>query len=278
VQREKLRSGGYGAAYLCPSRPEELPILQRAVHEDPYANFALGNLLAHFGRVDEAISRWEKGVATAPAFGGRFRNLPFAIWKWKNDLKTAADMYRHMLAVYGEFPEQVLYRDFAEILMAAGKRPEAIRLIETMPTNKPRRSEITIMLAQAYLDEKRYDDAVKLLESTPYFVNWEGQDITWRLFNRAHVGRGQERMEKKDYAAALQDFEAALTYPPNLNVGRSNTPEESPALYWKGKALAALKRPDDARAAWKQGAALPEGSGEQARYRKLCQEQLKGTD
>jgi tetratricopeptide (TPR) repeat protein len=273
--KERSALGGYGAAYIFPSRPEELAILQYAVKHGSYANFALGNLLAHFGRVDEAISHWEKGVMAAPAFGRRYRNLPLALWKWKNDLKAAEDYYSDMYRVYGRILDQTLYRDLAEILIARGKRPDAIKLLEAMPSDKPRRSEITIMLAQAYLDEQRYDDAIKLLESTPHFVNWEGQDITWRIFNQAHVKRGQQRMEKKEYEAALQDFAAALTYPANLNVGRSNKPEESPALYWKGKALAALKRPDDARAAWKQGAELPEGSAEQNRHRQLCKEALE---
>jgi len=270
--KERSALGGYGAADTYPSRPEELAILQHVVKSDPYANFAVGNLLAHFGRVDDAISHWEKGVAAAPSFGRRYRNLPLALWKWKNDLQTAEDYYLDMYRVYGRVLDQTLYRDLAEILIARGKRPEAIKLLEAMPSDKPRRSEITIMLTQAYLDEQRYDDAIKLLKSTPYFVNWEGQDITWRIFNQAHVKRGQQRMEKKEYETALQDFTAALTYPANLGVGRTNRPEESAALYWKGKALAALNRADDARAAWKQGAELPEGSAEQNRHRQLCKE------
>jgi tetratricopeptide (TPR) repeat protein len=129
-------------------------------------------------------------------------------------------------------------------------------------------------LAQAYLDEERYDDAIKLLESTPYFVNWEGQDVTWALFNQAHVKRGERHLDKKHYEAALADFQAALTYPANLNVGRSNRPQESHALYGKGKALIGLRRVDEARAAWQQGAALPDGAAEQDRYRRLCKEAL----
>jgi predicted negative regulator of RcsB-dependent stress response len=72
----------------------------------------------------------------------------------------------------------------------------------------------------------------------------------------------------------LQDFEAALTYPENIGVGRSNKPREAPAQYWRGKALQALGRSEQARAAWKQGAALPESSGEQNEYRELCQKAL----
>ena len=84
------------------------------------------------------------------------------------------------------------------------------------------------MLAQAYRDEHRDADCIKLLESTPYFVNWEGQDLPWRLYNQAHLERGRGLLDHGHAQAALADFEAALRYPANLNVGRPDKPEEAP--------------------------------------------------
>jgi tetratricopeptide (TPR) repeat protein len=159
-----------------------------------------------------------------------------------------------------------------------------------MPLTGVRRGEITVLLAQAYVDERRYDDCLGLLEATPYFVNWEGQDATWRLFNWAHVERGRQRLEHGDAAGAAADFQAALTYPANLNVGRSNRPEEAPAEYWLGKALAALGRPDEARAAWKRGAEGPPRADpdptlggtdlphQQNEYRQKCRQALAGNN
>jgi tetratricopeptide (TPR) repeat protein len=261
------------------SRPEEVAVLQLAVanRRDATAHLQLGNVLAGLGRVEEAIAQWQKatesGVAPGPGLAA-LRNLALASWKWDRDLEKAAGLYRRALGVPPQ--DQTLYRDLAEILLAAGKRPEAIQVLQSVPTDKPRRSEITIALAQAYLEEERYDDTIKLLDSTPNFVNWEGQDVTWRIFNRAHIRRGRQHFEKQEHEAALTDFSAALSYPANLNVGRSNRPEESPALYWKGKALEALGRRDEARAAWQQGASLPEGSGEQSRSKELCSKALAG--
>ena len=131
------------------------------------------------------------------------------------------------------------------------------------------------MLAQAYEDQRQYDQVISLLESTPYFVNWEGQTITWDIFHRAHVKRGQNRFEAKDFAGALKDFEAALTYPDNIGVGRPNRPLEADAQYWKGKTLQGLGRVEEAKAAWKEGAAGPEGRGEQSKYRQLCRSALE---
>ncbi len=143
-----------------------------------------------------------------------------------------------------------------------------------MPLSGMRRAEITVLLAQSYVAESRWEDCIQLLEATPYFVNWEGQDVTWRLFNRAHVERGRQRLQQGDAAAALTDFEAALTYPANLNVGRSNKPEEAPAQYWRGRALAALDRREEARAAWQAGLAGADVQGEQNEYREKCREAL----
>lgn len=270
------------------SRPEELAILRWAVGQnpaDPLARLQLGCLLAHLGRLDEATPQWQKaaelgGSASAGTPGATpaakmgaiaWRNLGLAAAA-RNDLAAAEQCYRK--AISCRPGDQTLYRDLAEILVAAGRRPEAIRLLETMPLEGVRRAEITVMLAQAYVDEKRYEDCIQLLESTPYFVNWEGQDITWRLFNRAHIERGKQRLAKGDARGALADFEAALTYPPNLNVGRSNKPQEAPAQYWRGKALAALGRLAEARAAWQAGANGADIPGIQNEYRQKCREAL----
>ena len=146
--------------------------------------------------------------------------------------------------------DQTLYRDLAEILIAAGRRPEAIKLLETMPFENVRRAEIIIILVQAYFDKNRFDETLDLLESTPYFVNCEGQDITWVLFNRAHVARGLKSLESATLEAALKEFETTLTYPENLGVGRPHRPQEAVAEYWRGKALEALGRTEEAEAAW----------------------------
>jgi tetratricopeptide (TPR) repeat protein len=279
AQQYLQRAAKIDKDFVFPSRPEEVEILRYAVQKNPgdaNAHLHLGNLYANLGRLDEAVQEWEKCVSLTPTKSMAFRNLGLFAGA-KGDLAKAESLYRKAAAARPS--DQTLWRDLAELLLAAGKRPEAIRVMETMPVGKMRRAEITIALTQAYCDEKRWDDAVKVLESTPYFVNWEGQDVTWRLFNKAHVERGRQRFDKKDYQAALKDFEAALTYPANLNVGRSNRPPEAQAQYWRGRALQALGRLPEARAAWKEGAAGAgggRGSQGQSEYRELCRKAMEG--
>jgi len=262
--------------YVFPSRAEALPVLKYAVEQNPddaYAQLHLGNLLGNFGRLPEAARHWRRAGELNPSLSIAFRNLGLYAWAVEDELIKAENLYRKAIAARPK--DQTLYRDLADILLAANKRTEAIRVLESTPFQVLRRADVIIMLAQAYFDEKMYTQAIDLLESTPYFVNWEGQTITWELFSKAHLQRGQKRFENKDFAGALQDFEAALTYPENIGVGRSNKPQEAAAQYWRGRALQALGRLEEARLAWREGATGPEGSNQQNKYRQLCQEALK---
>jgi len=262
--------------FAFPSRPEELEVLRYAVQESPNdacAHLHLGNLYAHLGRSTEAVDHWQKAADLNKALSVAYRNLGLYAWGPGNDLAQAEQFYRK--AIDARPTDQTLYRDLAEVLMADSKRPEAIKLLESVPSEGLRRADIIIMLARAYEDEQRHDGTIKLLESTPYFVNWEGQSITWNLFHGAHMKRGQNRFDAKDFAGALKDFEAALTYPDNIGVGRSDRPQEAAAQYWRGKSLQALGRSEEAKSAWKEGAAGLEGRGEQNKYRQLCQEALR---
>jgi len=278
AQEHLRRAAEIRRDFVFPSRPQTVAVLQYAVGKNPrdaMAHYHLGNLLGGLGRLDEAAEHWRNAVELDASLSVAWRNLGLLAAANEGDLPKAASFYRKAIGARPE--DQTLYRDLAQILIADEKRPEAIALLEKMPFEGIRRADVIIMLAEAYVEQQRHTDCIDLLESTPYFVNWEGQDITRVLFVKAHMARGRQRFEKKAYREALEDFEAALTYPKNLGVGRSNRPEDSPAFYWKGKTLQALGQLDRARAAWKAGAALSDGSPEQTRHRKLCREAADGS-
>jgi tetratricopeptide (TPR) repeat protein len=261
--------------FIFPSRPEEVAVFEYAVKNNPddaHAHLHLGNLYSHLDRQDEAVRHWSRAIELDSSLSVAFRNLGLHAWAVEEDLPKAEEIYRKAVAARSK--DQTLYRDLADILLAAKRRPDAIKVLESTPYEKIRRADIIIMLAQMYLDEQQYTDAIDLLESTPYFVNWEGQTITWDLFHKAHVERGRQRFVDEDFAGALRDFEASLTYPKNIGVGRSNRPQEASAQYWRGKALQALGRLDEARSAWKEGAAGHKGPGKQNEHIELCKEAL----
>ncbi len=273
------RAAGTYKDYVFASRPEAVEVLKYAIRknpEDALAHLHIGNLYAHLGRVSEAAEHWGKAVELNRSLSVAYRNLGLYAWAAEDDLPKAEGLYKK--AIEARSNDQTLYRDLAEILLAQDRRGDAIKLLESTPFDKLRRADIIAMLAQAYLDEEQYTNAIDLLESTPYFVNWEGQTITWDMFHKAHMKHGMERFEDEDFTAALQDFEAALTYPENIGVGRSNKPQEAAAQYWRGKALQAIGRTTEAKSAWKLGAAGAEGSDEQNKHRQLCSTALSETE
>ena len=260
------------------SRPEEVKMLKEALRNNPsdaQAELQLGCLLANLGRVDEAKVAWDRASKLDPQQSIAWRNLGLTAAA-DNQLPKARTFFRQAIAARPN--DQTLYRDLAELLLASDRCADAIKLLETMPLEGTRRAEITVMLAQAYVDQQRYEDCIELLDSTPYFVNWEGQDVTWRLFHRSHIERGRQRLKDDDASGALVDFETALTYPSNLNVGRSNKPEEARAQYWQGKALAALGRTDEAQTVWRAGALGADVAGQQNQFREACRKALAGED
>ncbi len=260
-----------------PSRPQAVDVFRCVLErqpEDAYAHLCVGNLYAHLGRLDEAVVHWEKAAELDSSLSIAFRNLGLYSQVIEQDLAKAAERYRKAIAARPR--DQTFYRDLAEILAADDKPDAAIELLESLPAEPVHRADVILTLAELYVDTERFPDAIDLLESTAYFVNREGGSLPWELFNRAHLGRGRQLLRSDELEAALQDFETALTYPENLGVGRSMDHERAAAHYWRGKALAALGRPGDARAAWQTGAAEHEGSEEQNEYREKCRAALSG--
>lgn len=121
--------------------------------QDPF--YQLGNLLGNFGRLDEAADNWKKTVELNPSMSIPWRNLGWYNWVLKNNHTQSELCFRN--AIKSRPYDQTLYRDLAGVLIDDGKRPGAISLLEKMAFKGMRRSDIIIDLAQAYLDEARYD-------------------------------------------------------------------------------------------------------------------------
>jgi len=262
--------------FILASRPETVQVLEYAVKQNPddaLALYQLGNLSGNSGRLDEAARNWNKAVQLNPGMSIPWRNLGWYHWAVKKDHVQSELCFRN--AIKARPDDQTLYRDLAGILTDGGKRPEAIALLEGMPVKGMRRSDIIIDLAQAYLDEGRFDESINLLMSTPYFVNWEGSSITWNIFSKAHIRKGIDLFAQKKYKDALSHFEASLTFPENLGVGKSARNEEAEAWFWKGKTLIALNKPSEALQAWQNGSFTPSDPGRENIYRNMCKALLK---
>jgi tetratricopeptide (TPR) repeat protein len=267
-------AGKIAVDYVFPSRTETIAVLLFGIEEfpeDARAHLYLGNLYAGLGRLEEAVPRWEKATALDSNLSVAHRNLGLFHWKKHEDLARAAERYEKAIAARPS--DQVLYRDLAQIRVAQNRPADAIDLLENVPTKTRRRADLTVLLARTYIETERYSDAIDLLV-TATFSNWEGDRDVWALFSRAHIERGIQKLDGGRAEPALEDFSRALTYPENLNVGRSSKPQEARALYWKGKALATLGRSAEATAAWQEGSEGAPGDEEQNEHITKCREEL----
>jgi len=274
------------ADYVFPSRPEMIAVLRHAISENPddaRANAYLGNLYAGLGRLDEAEQAWRRAVELDDARSVAARNLGLLAWKRDVDLSAAANWHR--VAMTARPDDQTLHRDLARILIEQGEAGEAIMVLESLSADEFRRPDVVVLLADTYANVGRFDDAIALLEATT-FNNREGVRDTWEIFSGAHIERGIEHFERgaaapagedsnAAFEAALADFDAAVTYPDNLNAGRPHEPLEARAEYWRGMALEAAGATEQARQAWQSCAAGVRGGPQQQEHIRLCEAKLR---
>ena len=92
----------------------------------------------------------------------------------------------------------------------------------------------------------RYDKAIKTL-TTHHFNKWEGGGGIHDVYVDAFLLRGKQKLDERKYASAMDDFNAALEYPENLEVGKPEF-DEKVLRIWYVIAIAAEKLGDTEKA------------------------------
>ena len=242
------------AEYVFPDRTEELAIFEYAATSCPeVAIFHLlyGYVLAATERMEDAVVQWNKAVELDSALSAGWRLLALDAWKTKDNAEAALPLLDKAIAARAD--DQILYHDKAILLEKTGRRTDGIALIENMPHTLDVRYDICLWLAQAYVDEKRYDDCIELLTEAR-FSNWEGNTKPHDIFVEALMARGIIAFEEERYQDALGDFDRALTFPENLEVGARYELTDAKTRYWIGRVNQTLGNLDKTREAWKIGA------------------------
>lgn len=234
-----------------PSRVDSLAVLHFATTENPDDAVAwelLGNLYAGLGRIVEAGAAWQRAAALSPTTAAARRSLGLLAARLEAD-DAAAE--RWLIEAAAAAPhDQVVSLDLARVQLRRGDAAAAAQTLESASTLNGRRTDVVVLQAHAYVQLRRFEDALTLL-LTSSFSNREGDQGARAVFVQAHLQRAEERLAAGDAAGALADFEAALTYPIELNVGRPYRPREAAAQEGRARALQALGRAPEARDAWR---------------------------
>jgi tetratricopeptide (TPR) repeat protein len=244
--------------YVFPFQNEAIDVLRAAMKANPQdaqAPYYLGNLLFD-SQPDEAIALWQASAALDPSNAIVHRNLGVA-WSHRKSGNSLDKAIAQMeLAVSLPHKYAMHFTELDEMYEAEGAAPEKrLALLEDNREVVAQRDDALAREINLLVAMGKFDEAISLLGSKEFSV-WEGGSLSvaddWA---DAHVLRGRQHLQDKQYQEAIADFKAALEPPSNLpSEDRIN--REPEADYWIGMAYQALGDADQAKQYWQKSAAV----------------------
>ncbi|HUU28938.1 MAG TPA: DUF5107 domain-containing protein [archaeon] len=242
--------------YVFPYRFESIDVLSRALRKNPgdsRAHYYLGNLLFD-SQPEKAIEEWEKSRDLDGTFPIVHRNLGLAYARVRKNIPEAISALETAVSLNKEDPR--FYLELDQLYERGGESPQKrLTLLEKNHETVSRRDDALAREIVLYIQLGQYDRAIELLEGHHFNV-WEGGGEIHNVFVDAHLFRGQKYFREKKYQQARQDFEAALQYPRNLEVGKPYRDRRSSEVnYFIGTVYEALGQKGKARSFYEESAA-----------------------
>ena len=206
-------------AFVFPHRVEETVVLRHALAANPndgHAAYYLGNVLASKNRDQEALTAWREAVRLDPSNTIARRNLGRALWVTDNQ-EEAVNQYQQAIA--GSPEDYQLYVEIGNLFAEMGAQDRRVKALESAPPSTRTHTPFIQALAAAYVDTKRFADAVTLLANNT-FTSSEGEDAALGLYRKAHLGLARNYQQAEEHLRAASEFAAATEYPRNFGVGR----------------------------------------------------------
>lgn len=110
--------------------------------------------------------------------------------------------------------------------------PDPQYTVNLILNNKHTRDDVITELARAYNQLGEYDKALETLLSHTFVACEGGEHAIADQYMFAHHAKGRELMANGDYAAAEQEFRAALVLPQSLGAGIWNEVKYVPHQYY----------------------------------------------
>ena len=246
--------------YVFPFRLEEVKVLEAAMQANPgdaRAPYYLGNLL-YDRQPDVAIKEWEKSAAIDNTFSLVHRNLAQGYEASQNDNRKATIASMERAVALDQNNARLRFE--LDMLYEAGNVTPQKRLasFESNPALAAKRSDAMTQEAKVYLLVGRYEQALRLLK-THRFHNWEGYGDVHEVYMDACLLAGESELHAGKFNEALGDFQAALEYPENLEVGKPYHEGRRPEIdYWLGVAYGKLGKSAESMEMFRQAVAAPE--------------------
>ena len=252
--------------YVFPFQAEMIPVLRRAMEVNPSdvrAPYYLGNLLFDW-QPDEAIKLWEKSVALDDSMPIVHRNLAIAYSRQDKGMEKAIAELEKAISLSDKYP--IHFFELDQLYEWAGTAPEKrLAMLEKHHAAVVRRDDALSREIGLKIIAGKYDEAIELMTGRQFNV-WEG-GARFGVFDHwtdAHLLRGHANFAAKKYSEALADYQAAIDFPPNLQVAKTRWGGRTvECSYWIATAYEALGDKEKANALFQESAADPQHTGEE---------------
>ncbi len=237
-----------------PNRLEDVAVLREALQHNPsdaQAQYSLGNFLFAKDQYDQAAALWEKALGEGFTNAVLLRNLGVYQWEVKHDLSSAAKYFSQ--AIQTTPNDYRLYPDLDEIYTEQGDASARTTLFQNAPPAVLDQDTVRSRRALLFLDQGKYDDAMKLFANHTY-KPWEGGVVMHNMFVFTNIEQGKQELTNHHPQAAEASFRKALEYPVNLGTGEPAERDTAEQMYWIGNALEAQGKHAEAKAAWQKSA------------------------
>lgn len=240
-------------AFVFPHRVEEITVLRRALAanaNDGRAAYYLGNVLASKNRDEEALAAWRQAVRLDPSNTVARRNLGRALWV-TGKKEEAASQYQQAIA--GAPEDYRLYVETGNLFAEMETQVRRVKVLESAPPSTRTHTPFIQALAAAYVDSKRFSDAVALLANNT-FTSGEGEDAALGLYRKAHLGLARGYQQAGEHLKAASEFAAATDYPRNFGVGRPAMQSQAREYVAAARAFALAGKRDESQRWWDRAA------------------------
>jgi len=231
--------------YCFPYRFESAVVLEAAletVPQDSKAHYYLGNLY-YDNNPERAIKEWEKSVEMDDSFAIAYRNLAFAYSHTLNNTEKAIEAMEKALRLNPDDPRY--YAELDQYYENGSESPaKRLALLEENHNVVKQDDAALSREIRLLIFHGRYTEAIDILKNH-HFRKIEGVGNIHDQWVDAYLLRGRKRLENREYDQAINDFEQALIYPKNLEVGGGN--REGQVYYFMGEACDAMGKSEKAR-------------------------------
>ena len=215
-------AGNLPSDYCFPYRFESADVLKAAlktVPGDAKAHYYLGNL--YYDNIPEiAHKEWQKSVQLDDRFAIAHRNLAFSNAHYLHNNDKAISEMEKATAENSDDPRY--FAEMDDYYEQGGVSPQKRLNLLVKNENVVKQSDAALSHElRLLIFDGQYDKAIDVLKNH-HFRKIEGVGNMHSLWVDAYVLRGKQWLARGKYDWALQDFNQALTYPDNLEVGSDN--------------------------------------------------------